>query len=80
MDIHFGCYDCKMNFAKIQKSRKQRFNKRLKLCHAMLIWGDFSKTLPAHNPQRESLRLQNYKKNLICAKKICTFDADSLSF
>ena len=32
--------------------------------------GDFSRTLPTHNPQRESLRLQNYNKKMTHANKI----------
>ena len=36
MDIHCGCYDLKLNFAKILMSRKQRFNKRLYYVLAVL--------------------------------------------
>ncbi len=52
---------------------KQASINAFKLCHAMLIWGDFGRTLPAHNPQRESLRLQNYKKFLIYTTFKLTF-------
>lgn len=36
MDIHCGCYDFMLNFAKIRSSRKQRFNKRLLLCYRFI--------------------------------------------
>jgi len=33
MDIHCCCGGCVQNFAKILRSREQRFNKRLSICH-----------------------------------------------